>query len=108
MKKFNLDRANAMFLGVCAGIAEYTGINATAVRIGAVVLTLLGGFPWTFIAYGAIAWAAKPKDHEWGSTASRDARREVSDMDHRISEIDSYVSAPNAKLAREIEALRNS
>ena len=29
--------------GVCAGIAEYFGIDSTLVRLGAVLLTCLGG-----------------------------------------------------------------
>ena len=60
-KKFSLDKRNAVFLGVCSGIADYTGLNATFLRIGAIVLTILGGFPWTFVAYGVAAWLAKPQ-----------------------------------------------
>ena len=108
MKKFSLNREDAMFLGVCSGIADFAGINATAVRIIAVVFTLVGGFPWTFIAYGAIAWAAKPKGHEWGSSLPRRGLTDLDDADRRRAEVDTYVASQNSKLAREIEALRNS
>ena len=56
--KFYLDKQNKKWLGVCSGIADYTGLDVTLVRIGLVVLTLLGGFPWTLIAYWVAAWMA--------------------------------------------------
>lgn len=43
--KFYLDKQNAKWSGVCAGIADYSGIDALWVRVGAVLLTLMGGFP---------------------------------------------------------------
>ena len=36
-KNFHLDKRNGNFMGVCAGIANYFGFDATIVRIGAVV-----------------------------------------------------------------------
>ncbi len=41
--KFYLDKQNAKWSGVCAGIADYSGIDALWVRVGAVLLTLMGG-----------------------------------------------------------------
>ena len=49
--KFYLDKQNKKFKGVCAGIADYTGVDVTIVRIGLVILTCVGGIPWTIIAY---------------------------------------------------------
>ena len=37
--KFYLDKQNAKWKGVCAGIADYTGVNAIWVRLGAIALT---------------------------------------------------------------------
>jgi phage shock protein C len=59
--KFYLDKMNAKWKGVCAGIADYTGVNVLWVRLGAVFLTLMGGFPWTLIAYVVAAWLADKK-----------------------------------------------
>src|SRR3546814_3021874 len=59
--KFYLDKQNAKWSGVCAGIADYSGIDALWVRVGAVLLTLMGGFPWTLIAYWLVAWMGTPK-----------------------------------------------
>lgn len=54
---FALDKANARFLGVCAGIARYTGWNVTMVRIATVLLTLMG-FGSVLLVYLLIAWLA--------------------------------------------------
>ncbi len=59
-KKFYLDKANGKFMGVCAGIANYFGIDVTMVRIGTVLFTILiSGLP--IIAYLVIAWLAEPQ-----------------------------------------------
>ena len=39
---FRLDRDNAKLFGVCSGLANTSGIDATVWRIGLVVATLLG------------------------------------------------------------------
>ncbi len=112
-KKFYLDRSNRKFKGVCAGIANYTGIDVTWVRVGAVLVTLLGAFPWTLIAYGLAAWFAsnQPLGYDGydapsvrGST--RDLNLAMRDIDRRLAEVDSYVATSNTGLASEIEKLR--
>jgi phage shock protein C len=121
--KFYLDRQNRKWSGVCAGIADYTGLDPTVVRIGAVVLTLLGGFPWTVIAYFVAAWMAPKKPNElygqdaeqtkfWqGVRASparsvRDVRSRLKEIDRRMAEVETYVTSSDTRLAREIEQLR--
>lgn len=42
MTKLMLDRANKKILGVCAGLANWSGIDVTVVRIAFVVATLVG------------------------------------------------------------------
>lgn len=113
-KKFSLDKRNGKFLGVCAGIADYFNIDATVVRIAAVVVTLLGAAPWTFILYGLTAWLAKAKPHsryeadDLGALRAPggDVRARMTDIDRRIAEIETYVTSHNSSLAREIEELR--
>lgn len=121
--KFYLDRQNRKWSGVCAGIADYTGLDVTVVRIGTVVLTLLGGFPWTLIAYWVVAWMAPQKPMElaeqtpeqtkfWqGVRASpartvRDVRSRFRDIDRRLADIETYVTSSDGRLSREIEQLR--
>jgi len=39
---FRLNKTEGKIMGVCAGLADYSGVDATIVRIAAVALTLLG------------------------------------------------------------------
>lgn len=115
MKKiFKLDKRNGKFMGVCAGIGDYTGIDPTFVRIAAVVVTLLGAFPWTVVAYLAAAWLAKPKSaHAYDEgmpprlgASTFEVRQSMRDIDRRMAEVETYVTSQNTRLAREIEELR--
>jgi phage shock protein C len=121
--KFYLDQENRKWKGVCAGIADYTGVDVTIIRIGLVILTFVGGFPWTLIAYWVAAWLAPVKPRElrsetpeqtkfWqGVRASpartvRDVRSRFREIDRRLAEVETYVTSSNSRLAREIEQLR--
>jgi phage shock protein C len=42
MTKLTLDRANKKIWGVCAGLANWTGVDATVIRIVFVLATLFG------------------------------------------------------------------
>ena len=113
-KSFHLDKANGKFMGVCAGIANYTGVDATWIRVGAVDVTLLGAFPWTLIAYGVAAWLGKPAPYTaWQDdaiptrrTSTQEVRTSMRDIDRRMAEVETYVTGSNSRLAREIEELR--
>ena len=120
--KFYLDKKNRKWLGVCSGIADYTGLDVTLIRIGFVIFTLFGqGTP--FVAYLVIAWLApsKPRDLAYespeqtkfwqGVRASpartvRDVRSRFRDIDRRLADVETYVTSSNSRLAREIEQLR--
>lgn len=112
MKSFTLDRRNGKIMGVCAGIARYFGWNANVVRLGAIAVTLLGAFPWTLIAYGLAAWLAKDKAAGLDEgrpalrTSTYEIKRSMTDIDRRMAEVETYVTSPNNRLAREIESLR--
>src|SRR3954463_10516771 len=58
--KFYLDKQDAKWAGVCSGIADYTGVDVTLVRVGMVILTLATS-GWGFLAYLAAAWLAPTK-----------------------------------------------
>ena len=121
--RFYLDKQNAKWSGVCAGIADYTGMDVTLVRIGMVLLTVLGGFPWTLIAYWITAWMAPRKPIElyeqnpdeqkfWQGVranprrTTRDVRSRFRDIDRRLADVETYVTSSNNRLAQEIEQLR--
>lgn len=120
--KFYLDKQNSKWLGVCSGLADYTGIDVTWVRVGAIVLTIMGGFPWTLIAYFVAAWLADTKPVGLYDTAedakfwqgvrtnpkrsAREVRGQFRDIDRRLSDIEVHYTSSNARLAREIDSLR--
>jgi phage shock protein C len=120
--KFYLNKSNAKWKGVCAGIADYTGIDVTWVRVGTVIVTLLGAFPWTLIAYIAAAWIAddQPKDlyenadeakfwqgvRQSPSRSTRDVRSKFRDIDRRLADVESYYTSRNSSLTNEIDSLR--
>jgi phage shock protein C len=41
--RFLINRRDAKIMGVAAGIADYTGVDPTIVRLGIVALTLITG-----------------------------------------------------------------
>ncbi|HVI06460.1 MAG TPA: PspC domain-containing protein [Sphingomicrobium sp.] len=41
--RFLINRRDARVMGVAAGLADYTGLDATIVRIGFIALTLMTG-----------------------------------------------------------------
>lgn len=58
-KKLYRSSSNGMLAGVCAGIAEYMGMDVTVVRIASVVLFLITGLIPFAIAY-VVAAAIMP------------------------------------------------
>ena len=120
--KFYLDKENGKWAGVCAGIADYTGIDVTIVRIAFIVAAMMGsGFP--IVAYFIIAWMApaKPRDlygedpeqQKFWQGVRRSPRRTARlvrsrfrELDRRLADVEAYVTSSNSRLAREIEQLR--
>ena len=66
MTKFYLNKRDAKISGVCAGLADWTGWDATLIRIGTVAFTILvSGLP--ILAYILTAWIANPNPtHPYG------------------------------------------
>jgi len=118
---FYLDKSNAKWLGVCAGIADYTGIDLTVVRIVTVLGTIFGSGA-LLIAYLVIAWMAPakpvglyegPEDAKFWqgvrqspSRSTRDVRSKFRDLDRRLADVESYYTSRNSSLANEIDSLR--
>jgi len=109
-RNFEVDRSEAKLMGVCSGLARMTGVDATIIRIGFVVATLIGGWPWTLIAYVILGFVGKPKHgrlHRGASHRESVAHAgAMTDLDRRLAEVDHYVASSNGRLAREIEELR--
>lgn len=120
--KFYLDKQKAKWAGVCAGIADYTGLDVTLVRIGFVIGTILGS-GMLLLAYFIIAWMAPRKPVElyeesperkkfWQDvrrnprTTTRDVRSRLRQIDRRLADAEAYLTSSHGRLAREIEQLR--
>ena len=120
--RFYRDKRNGKIMGVCAGIADYTGFDVALVRIAMVAAFFLSSgsiLPVYFIA-GFIA-PDKPRELEmtdvdeqqfWRQVrasptrTARDIRLRLKDVDRRLADVESYVTTENRSLAREIEQLR--
>ena len=119
--RFYRDKRNGKFLGVCAGIADYTGFDVTLVRICFIAAIIMGsGAPLLLYFIAAMMTPDKPSEFAvadieekqfWqGVRASparttRDIRSRFKDIDRRLADIESYVTTENRSLAREIDAL---
>jgi phage shock protein C len=120
--KFYLDKQNRKLKGVCAGIADYTGFDVTLIRIGFMLLTVLGS-GIGILVYIAAAWLAPVKPREliaespeeakfWQGVRTspartvRDVRSRFREIDRRLADVEAYVTSSNGRLAREIESLR--
>ena len=119
--KFYLDKQNKKWAGVCAGIADYTGIDATLVRIGLVILTLTtsGSF---ILPYLIAAWVApekpaglydSPEDARFWQGVRVNAKRSTAEVrskfreiDRRLADVETLYTSRNTSLANEIESLR--
>ncbi|MEL7444299.1 MAG: envelope stress response membrane protein PspC [Pseudomonadota bacterium] len=114
------DKHNAKLMGVCSGIADYTGINAFWIRLGFIALTISLG--WPLIAYFVAGFFLnkKPthlyKDQEeqkyWQGIrqspqrSAREIRARFRDIDRRLADVETHYVSNNPRLTAEIERLR--
>jgi phage shock protein C len=120
--KFYLDKQNAKWKGVCAGIADYTGVDPFLIRLGTAGLTVIAQQWWIVVAYLVVAWVAAPKplglyetpedEKFWQGVRSNtkrsttEVRSKFRDLDRRLADIETHYTSRNSQLAREIEELR--
>ena len=115
------DKQNAKLMGVCAGIADYTGVNAFWVRFAALVLIPLTGcwiIPVYFIAglvlnkKPAELYVDRDEQKYWQrvrqspARTAREVRARFRDIDRRLAEVETYYVTSNPRLSAEIERLR--
>lgn len=109
--RFELDRDEGKLLGVCAGIARTTGVDATVVRIGVVLVALFASFTVALVAYcGLAAYGHFQGKRESGAgRIGRDTDMSPERLrrdELRLRAIETYSASANSRLAREIEDLR--
>ena len=115
------DSAHAKLLGVCSGISEYTGVNRTWVRIGAVFLAFAtqGMAILAYIIAGIVLkkkpphlYRDKQEEKYWQrvrqspSRSAREIRARFRDIDRRLADVETYYVSNNPRLTAEIERLR--
>ncbi|HEY4545061.1 MAG TPA: envelope stress response membrane protein PspC [Pedomonas sp.] len=121
--KFYLDKRNGKLMGVCSGIADYTGVDALWVRIAMVGLTVLGAGWITIPGYLIIGLVADKKPRElydlgpaeeafWRTARTspastiREVRGEFRDIDRRLQNVEFYLTSSSRNLSAEIDRLR--
>ncbi|HEX8379212.1 MAG TPA: PspC domain-containing protein [Allosphingosinicella sp.] len=55
--RFTLDKENAKLMGVCAGLADATGADATLIRLAAILTVFVLG-PVAILLYLVAGWVA--------------------------------------------------
>ena len=119
--RFYRDKANGKWMGVCAGIADYTGLDVLWIRLAFVVTTVCGmGFvPVIYIALGFLSqnkptslYADAEEQKFWQGVrqsptrTAREVRAQFRDLDRRLAEVEAYYVSSNPRLSAEIENLR--
>lgn len=119
--RFYRNKAEGKFLGVCSGIADYTGVDVVWIRVGFVIsifmtqgLTLLA-----YIATGMIApkkpvelYADKQEEKFWQGVrqsparSAREVRARFREIDRRLARVEEHYVSNNRALSAEIESLR--
>lgn len=115
------DKHNAKLMGVCSGIADYTGVNALWVRLGFLVLLFTVApilLPAYFIAGMLLSkkpphlYVDKEEQLYWQRVrqspkrTAREIRARFRDVDRRLAEVEHHYVSSNPRLTAEIERLR--
>ena len=115
------DKHNAKLLGVCSGIADYTGVDAFWIRMGVVFMTfVLSGLTIPCYVIAGMMLNKKPS-HLYAEPAeqkywqgvrqnpkrtAREIRAKMKDVDRRLAEVETFYVSSNPRLTAEIERLR--
>ena len=115
------DPANGMLAGVCAGIADYFGLERIVVRLAFVVALVLF-FPPTVIAYVVLAialpkrppalYASREDEAFWRGVATapddtvQGLRRRFGDLESRLRAMEQSVTSSEFDLHRKFRDLR--
>jgi len=118
---FYRDKQNAKLMGVCSGIADYTGLNAIWVRLAFLALMMMtgGGILLFYFLIGFLAnkkpphlYADRQEQQFWQGVrqsparSARDVKASFRDIDRRLADIETYYVTHNPRLSEEIERLR--
>lgn len=115
------DKHNAKLMGVCSGIADYTGTNVFWIRLitflsmwptggGTIFIYLLAGF---LLNKKPPHLYADPEEQKYWQgirqspqRTAREIRAKFRDIDRRLAEVETHYVTSNPRLTAEIERLR--
>jgi phage shock protein C len=110
-RKFYLNKRDGKLMGVCAGLADYTGFDALWIRI-AVALLVLAGFGSLLVVYLIVGFAANQRplalEHlvDEPRSSYTGSRSDLHEPYGGFSDVESYYTSSNPRLSREIDSLR--
>jgi len=118
--KLYRDNHNGKIMGVCSGIAEYTGIDAFWIRLATVALVISLGWPLLAYFVMGIVLNKKPphlyrdraEEQYWQRVrqsphrTAREIRANFRDIDRRLASVEAHYVSSNPRLTAEIERLR--
>ncbi|TMM46219.1 envelope stress response membrane protein PspC [Qipengyuania marisflavi] len=114
------DKTNAKLMGVCSGIADYTGVNVLWIRLALIVLIFSTGIALPAYFVAGLLLNKKPAhlyvDHDeqkyWQRVrqnpkrTAREIRGKMKDVDRRLADVETFYVTSNPRLNAEIERLR--
>ena len=119
--RFYRDKQHSKLMGICAGIADYTGVSTIWVRLGFLGLIMMTGggiLPFYFL-FGLLAdkkpaelYGDRQEQQFWQGVrqsparTAREVRAQFRDIDRRLAELETYYVTSNPRLSAEIERLR--
>ena len=119
--KLYRDKANAKLMGVCSGIADYTGVDTFWVRLAAIFLffatqgaALLAYFIAGFVLNKKPTHLYRDESEEkyWQRVrqsphrTAREIKANFRDIDRRLAAVEAHYVSSNPRLTAEIERLR--
>lgn len=118
--RFYRDKVNGKVMGVSAGLADYTGIDAIWIRLGFLIATITMG--WPILIYFALGFMAPKKPahlytdrseqqfwqgvRQSPARSAREVKAKFRDIDRRLAHVEEYYVSGNRQLSDEIEKLR--
>ncbi|MBU7581266.1 MAG: envelope stress response membrane protein PspC [Porphyrobacter sp.] len=115
------DKHNAKLMGVCSGIADYTGINVLWIRLAAFVSIFMTSGTTIFLYLLAGFFLNKKPPHLYRDESeqkywqgvrqsprrtAREIRAAFRDVDRRLAAVEAHYVSSNPRLTAEIERLR--
>jgi len=118
--RFYRDKEHAKLMGVCSGLADYTGVDVIWWRLGFVIFTLTSFFPLlAYILLGVFAkkkpahlYVDRQEQKYWQGVrqsparTAREVRARFRDVDRRLAAVETHYVSSNPRLSAEIERLR--